>query len=199
MAPIRPVRNIKVHVSRHNSQRIGPALTAQVELLAKQQSIRTDIRQPTNEPSSTIAQAIESASDWNSMLLTARADRGPQWDVGTQQFLVEKETDLYYDPTPIRGYLKDEKVEAAKAEAASQPMSTPRISHRGPPNGSGVPLQYGVNGVNMVSATPPRHAMQGNMGPPFSGSPYATIPPGQFYGERGTPMMTRGMSMEGRR
>jgi hypothetical protein len=58
MAPSRSVRSIKVHVSRHNSQRIGPALTAQVERLAKEEHIRTDIRQPTNEPSSTIAQAI---------------------------------------------------------------------------------------------------------------------------------------------
>ena len=27
----------------------------------------------------------ESASEWNSLLMTARAERGPQWDVGTQQ------------------------------------------------------------------------------------------------------------------
>ena len=27
----------------------------------------------------------ESASEWNSLLMTARAERGPQWDIGTQQ------------------------------------------------------------------------------------------------------------------
>lgn len=29
----------------------------------------------------------ESASEWNSLLMTARAERGPQWDVGTQQYV----------------------------------------------------------------------------------------------------------------
>lgn len=54
----RRVKNIKVHVPRHNSQRIGPALTAQIEKLANVKRIRTDVRQPTNEVSSTIALAI---------------------------------------------------------------------------------------------------------------------------------------------
>lgn len=52
------VKNIKVHVPRHNSQRIGPALTAQIETIAKEKRIRTDVRQPTNESSSVIALAI---------------------------------------------------------------------------------------------------------------------------------------------
>jgi hypothetical protein len=52
------VKNIKVHVPRHNSQRIGPALTAQIETLAKEKRVRTDVRQPTNEATSTIALAI---------------------------------------------------------------------------------------------------------------------------------------------
>ena len=59
MAPTtKRMKNIKVHVARHNSQRIGPALTAKVGELAKEQKLRADLRQPTNEPSSTIAQAI---------------------------------------------------------------------------------------------------------------------------------------------
>ncbi len=52
------VKKIKVHVPRHNSQRIGPALTAQIETIAKEKRIRTDVRQPTNEVSSAIAIAI---------------------------------------------------------------------------------------------------------------------------------------------
>lgn len=52
------VKNIKVHVPRHNSQRIGPALTAQIETVAKEKRIRTDVRQPTNEATSVIALAI---------------------------------------------------------------------------------------------------------------------------------------------
>ena len=52
------VKKIKVHVPRHNSQRIGPALTAQIETVAKEKRLRTDVRQPTNETSSAIAIAI---------------------------------------------------------------------------------------------------------------------------------------------
>jgi hypothetical protein len=52
------VKKIKVHVPRHNSQRIGPALTAQIEKIANEKHVRTDVRQPTNEVSSTIALAI---------------------------------------------------------------------------------------------------------------------------------------------
>ena len=54
----RRVKNIKVHVPRHNSQRIGPALTAQIETIAKEKRLRTDVRQPTNEATSAIALAI---------------------------------------------------------------------------------------------------------------------------------------------
>jgi hypothetical protein len=52
------VKKVKVHVPRHNSQRIGPALTAQIETIAKGKRLRTDVRQPTNEVSSAIAIAI---------------------------------------------------------------------------------------------------------------------------------------------
>ena len=52
------IKKIKVHVPRHNSQRIGPALTAQIERIAKEKRLRTDVRQPTNEVSSAIAIAI---------------------------------------------------------------------------------------------------------------------------------------------
>ncbi|CCM01407.1 uncharacterized protein FIBRA_03458 [Fibroporia radiculosa] len=108
MSPTRkPVRNIKVKVPRHNSQRLGPAVTAQVEAFARADRVRVDIRQTAYDSSSALAQAIESASEWNSLLLTARADRGPQWDIGTQQFLVEEYSDLYYDPTPLLEYQKD--------------------------------------------------------------------------------------------
>lgn len=53
-----PVRNIKVKVPRHNSQRIGPAVTAQVETLAREAKVRVDVRQTAYESSSALAQAI---------------------------------------------------------------------------------------------------------------------------------------------
>ncbi len=103
----KPERVLKVRVPRHNSQRIGPVLTSHVETVAHNERTRVDVRQTALEPTSALAQAIvsttpyvevktaglnrfglqESASDWNSLLLTARAARGPQWDVGTQQYV----------------------------------------------------------------------------------------------------------------
>lgn len=108
MSPCKsPVKNIKLHVPRHNSQRIGPLLTTHVESLARKQKKRVDVRQTAYDPASILAQAIvsnvmfictntthidaciflrqDSASEWNSLLMTARAERGPQWDIGTQQ------------------------------------------------------------------------------------------------------------------
>jgi hypothetical protein len=69
----------------------------------------------------------ESTSDWNSLLLTARAQRGPQWDVASQQyvmirslpnlicmltrirprFMVDKGSDLYYNYTALMEVHKD--------------------------------------------------------------------------------------------
>ncbi|VDB84776.1 unnamed protein product [Peniophora sp. CBMAI 1063] len=215
MAPTtKRTKNIKVHVARHNSQRIGPALTAKVEELAKQAKLRTDLRQPTNEPSSTIAQAIENASDWNSMLLTARAERGPQWDIGTQQFLVEVNSTLYFDPTPVRTHLKDERPAPSASNPSSNSISHPSNASASHSNSRGPPYipngNISIGGMN--PSTPQRSGPgmtggpgmggPGSMGPPMmAGSPYGAVPPNSFYGDArgggGPQMMTRGMSLEG--
>ncbi|KAK7033088.1 hypothetical protein R3P38DRAFT_2920634 [Favolaschia claudopus] len=101
MAPGKVVHPIKIRVPRHNAQKIGAKLTSQVEAQARAQDVRTDTYQPNSESAAALNQAIESASEWNSMLITARAERGPQWDIGTQQFLVDEYSDLYYDSTPL--------------------------------------------------------------------------------------------------
>lgn len=105
MSPVKgPVRDVKVRVPRHNGQRLGPTFTAHVEALARKQKKRINIRQTAYDSASIFAQAIvsnmpscrqfykrtyedmkDSASEWNSLLMTARAERGPQWDIGTQQ------------------------------------------------------------------------------------------------------------------
>ena len=54
----KPPRNIKVNVPRHNSQRIGPLMTASVETVAREERIRVDVSQTALEPSSALAQAI---------------------------------------------------------------------------------------------------------------------------------------------
>ena len=60
MSPCKPARDIKVHVPRHSSQRLGPAVTAQVQHLAKRRRMRVDVRQTAYEPSNILAQAIVS-------------------------------------------------------------------------------------------------------------------------------------------
>ena len=55
-------RDLKISVPRHNSQRIGPVLTANVESVAREKRIRVDVKQTALEPASALAQAIVCAS-----------------------------------------------------------------------------------------------------------------------------------------
>ncbi|KDQ24822.1 hypothetical protein PLEOSDRAFT_52272 [Pleurotus ostreatus PC15] len=156
MAPGRPVGTVKVRVPRHNAQRLGAKLGAQVKAVAKAEAIVADTYQPTHD-SVALAQAVESASEWNSMLITARAQRGPQWDIGTQQFLVDDGSDLYYDPTPILEAVKKlTEDEAPKPHESHKPVGrgTPQPM-RGDPGGRefapqhphGMPHDGGVVGT----------------------------------------------------
>ncbi|TFK94104.1 hypothetical protein K466DRAFT_593925 [Polyporus arcularius HHB13444] len=195
MSPVsKPHRDIKVHVPRHNSQRIGPLMTASVEAIAREERVRVDVSQTALEPSSALAQAIESASDWNSLLMTARAERGPQWDVGTQQFFVDEYSDLYYDPTPLRNHLKDQQNDSHEPSSSqfsqrhqADAVNTPRMTRTNsiPPGGMTPSMsQAQLYGTPQAMASP-RHFPGGNqgMGGPYGGM--SGIPPAQFYGSAG--------------
>jgi len=198
MAPSKQAGAIKVNIPRLNSIKISPSLISEVETVAKEQHTNVAIRD-TIEPSSSLALAIESASEWNSMLMTARANRGPQWDVGTQQFMVDEGSELCYDPSSLRQ--KDTKLEGQPStEFGKRPMAEPHT-----PQGYGQrgPLQHPPNAYHQYNNIPlsspagPSHhhpQMMNN----YSGSPYGNqIPPNQIYGDAsGSPVNMR-MAMGG--
>ncbi|KAG6331769.1 hypothetical protein ID866_7322 [Astraeus odoratus] len=168
-----------VKVPRHGAQRIGARLTAAVDAVVRKDNInlkKSRIRYHHNghPPAGALAQAIESASEWNSLLLTARAERGPQWDVGTQQFHVDVGSDLFYDSTPLHEAVKQQRpVEEETAPPRAAPMQTPDFRHesprisRNPSSSTPGPQNYMYNS--------PRHP-QHPQAPAFGG-----IPPGHFY------------------
>jgi hypothetical protein len=100
MAPVRARSDIVVVVPRHNAQRPSAALVDALTTVVRTEKPRAKIdsraghtrqsRRPRSESSGgesdALKQAIESASEWNSLLLIARAERGPQFDVATQQY-----------------------------------------------------------------------------------------------------------------
>ncbi|KAJ3477821.1 hypothetical protein NLI96_g10209 [Meripilus lineatus] len=203
MSPSKPMKDIKVQVPRHNSQRLGPAVTAEVDALARKQNTLVDVRQTAYDPSSALAQAIDSASEWNSLLMTARAERGPQWDIGTQQyaiqryhpdlysayafcrFLVDEKSDLYYDPSPLLEYQKENRPEGEDGDRTTDKQAIPTSE---PGSAMGTPQtrrnpQLPPQPGHMFS---PRH--HGQFTP--QGLPYpnmAPIPSSQFYGNGGDP------------
>ena len=237
MSPSRKrVKKIKVHVPRHNSQRIGPALTAQIETIAKGKRIRTDVRQPTNEVSSAIAIAIVRLPstfpvleiDLNTrkvlpsgtrcyLLPVLSGDHSGMWVHNSTSFRKKKETPhitsldhcyrfqvdegstLYYDSSPLLEYQKEDK-QAVVNTAGSLPSSS--ANPHPTPRGQSFPMvgHHPANGMAMspIVATPTRHGVPGQMGGPYHGGPqFNAISPAQFYGggDRGSPMVTRGMGM----
>ena len=61
MSPSRQVGDIEVTVPRHNAQRIGAKLKAEVETIAHSQGLRVDASQPDYD--NTLAQAIVRVKD----------------------------------------------------------------------------------------------------------------------------------------
>ncbi|PFH52971.1 hypothetical protein AMATHDRAFT_1703 [Amanita thiersii Skay4041] len=193
MAPGRPVRNITIKVPRQNAQRTGLKLAAEIKKQARAKKIPIDIGQPHPD----LNQAIESASEWNSLLMTARAERGPQWDVGTQQFLVDEHSELYYDPTPLlEAVKKKQNEEKAEEQAAQQahvvhqhhPLSMHQMQHphqqlQHPRHESGTHQEFHLHQLNQsMHQTPTMQRHHGpvpggpvNFPPPFPASPVGNM------------------------
>jgi hypothetical protein len=107
---------------------------------------------------------------------------------------------LYYDPSPLLEYQKEDKPGPSNIALEGLPSSShpPPHQHRGQP----FPMvaHHSANGMGMspIVATPSRHGIPGQMGGGYPGGPqFNAIPPAQFYGgaERGSPMVTRAMGM----
>lgn len=104
---------------------------------------------------------------------------------------------MYYDPSPLLEYQKEDKQAISHAGEGMLPSSSnPHLNQRGqvfPMAG-----HHSTNGVIMspVVATPTRHGVPGQMGGSYPGGPqFNTISPAQFYGGDRPSMVTRGMGV----
>ncbi|KZP00470.1 hypothetical protein CALVIDRAFT_524797 [Calocera viscosa TUFC12733] len=101
--------SLRMVALRPNPPPVSPALAQVINELAQRDGIQLPGPLPITAPSTpttgrsyaSAAAAAESASEWNSLLIQARAERGPQWDILGQRYLVDEASDLYYDPTAL--------------------------------------------------------------------------------------------------
>ncbi|CAE6495255.1 unnamed protein product [Rhizoctonia solani] len=100
MARGEPPTPVSITVPRHGSAVASGDLLTEVKQLAESEG-KHFANDHGGSGQSARAKAAVQASEWNSLLISARASRGPQWDVGLQQYLVDKDSNLYYDPTPL--------------------------------------------------------------------------------------------------
>ncbi|CAE6474560.1 unnamed protein product [Rhizoctonia solani] len=147
MARGEPTAPVIITVPRHGSAATSGDLLNEIKQLAESEG-KQFANDHGGSRQSARSKAATQASEWNSLLISARAARGPQWDVGLQQYLVDKESSLYYDPTPLTA-----------------------TNESGSPNGDGqdgMDLSSGQNMGNSESGTPitPKTGEDGSA-PPF--------------------------------
>ncbi|KAF7986398.1 hypothetical protein HWV62_31113 [Athelia sp. TMB] len=195
MSPSEPLRDIEVIVPRHNAQRIGSKLKAEVKSIGQRGGKRVDPAQPMQDP--TLAQAIVRISvayEWHAHHIETS---GRIWDVGTQQFLVDKGSDLYYDATPL--------LEVQQKQRSDSPSLSRRSSNAKQPH-DGFNSMPQPHHPHQAQPSPHRSHSQGpgqGQGGYYGGSPTSRYPPqggfgamapGQFYNgrEAGSPARMMG-------
>ncbi|CCO36753.1 Protein fat-free homolog [Rhizoctonia solani AG-1 IB] len=100
MARGQPTTPVVITVPRHASALASGDLLTEIKQLAESEG-KHFANDHGGSRQGARSKAATQASEWNSLLISARASRGPQWDVGLQQYLVDKDSNLYYDPTPL--------------------------------------------------------------------------------------------------
>ncbi|KAG8858787.1 hypothetical protein FRB96_004924 [Tulasnella sp. 330] len=165
-----------VRVPRHGTIPPPPAVVEAAKKLVESEGGILKAEE-TVDPHSPEGEGMANASEWNSMLLTARAARGPQWDVSSQLFQVDKDSHLYYDFAPLMAGDEPE-YSAEQQQQHNQPQSqtqsqvqTPsRYSYASPsPSVRRAESVYNPSTPNYAgTATPP--ALRFEMPPPPSDS-----------------------------
>ncbi|KAF8307735.1 hypothetical protein DL93DRAFT_2171545 [Clavulina sp. PMI_390] len=165
-------QDIVILAPRHGAAPLpSPKVLRMARLLAKKKGKKLVLPPAKAAQPKAFDDEMESSSDWNSLLLTARAQRGPQWDVTSQQFMVDRGSDIYYNFTPLMEVHKDK---SEPPPPAPEPSSQPPPQHI-----NMMPDQMRNPGMHMP---PQGYPGQGGMGGMPGGPGYPGYPPqpGQF-------------------
>ncbi|EJU05003.1 hypothetical protein DACRYDRAFT_14104 [Dacryopinax primogenitus] len=142
---------------RPNPPPVSPALARVIQDLAQAQGIQIPDPIPLASPSTptsatarsyaSATAAAEAASEWNSLLIQARAERGPQWDVLGQRYLVDVSSDLYFDPAALNPPPpEDLPDDALTREGTERPMVN-GILHEGVASAASASPHLGTIGI----------------------------------------------------
>ncbi|KAG8991868.1 hypothetical protein FRB94_012203 [Tulasnella sp. JGI-2019a] len=115
-------RDVVMKVPRHGTIAPPPAVLEMARKIVESEGGILKAEE-TVDPHSSEGEGVVNASEWNSMLLTARAARGPQWDVSSQLFQVDKDSHLYYDFTPLMGGDEQSEFSDQQQQPPMQPQS----------------------------------------------------------------------------
>ncbi|KAG8803662.1 hypothetical protein FRB91_007279 [Serendipita sp. 411] len=121
-------QNISVVAPRLGSSSAPDSLVKAVSSLAKKENRVFQEQQPF---SSAELQSMEDASNWNGLLINARGERGPQWDVTSQLHHVPYGSEEYFNPTLLEDrpdiLPEDQNIEATAPKEPAQISAAPAL------------------------------------------------------------------------